>query len=81
MPVEDKDHMSWMGFGEKTTVLFRYYEDMLELFRHASGRRIKEYNTLSARQAGIPACLLLFTATLRNLFRSKADGIQVLQWC
>lgn len=33
MPVEDKDHMSWMGFGEKTTVLFRYYEDMLELFR------------------------------------------------
>ncbi len=33
MPVEDKDHMSWMGFGEKTTVLYRYYDDMLELFR------------------------------------------------
>lgn len=33
MPVEDKDHMSWMGFGEKTTVLYRYYENMLELFR------------------------------------------------
>ena len=33
MPVEDKDHMSWMGFGEKTTELYRYYENMLNLFR------------------------------------------------
>lgn len=33
MPVEDKDHMSWMGFGEKTTVLYRYYDQMLSLFR------------------------------------------------
>ena len=33
MPVEDKDHMSWMGFGEKTDVLYRYYLQMLDLFR------------------------------------------------
>jgi len=32
MPVEDKDHMSWAGCGEKPKVLYKYYEDMLKLF-------------------------------------------------
>ena len=34
MPVEgDKDHISWMGIGQKKDVYFNYYEEMLDGFR------------------------------------------------
>lgn len=32
MPVEDKDHMSWMGIGEDKDTYFRYFLDMMNLF-------------------------------------------------
>lgn len=33
MPVEKKDHLSWMGFGEEKDTYFDYYEQMLDGFR------------------------------------------------
>lgn len=32
MPVEDKDHISWNGWGEDKEVFFKYYKDMLTMF-------------------------------------------------
>lgn len=32
LPVEDKDHLSWAGWGEKKQVFYQYYKDMLDMF-------------------------------------------------
>ena len=33
MPVENKDHMSWMGFGEEKNTYYNYIEGILDSFR------------------------------------------------
>ena len=37
MPIEDKDHISWIGLGEPTDKFFRDYEEMVELFAKLEG--------------------------------------------
>jgi len=37
MPVEDKDHLSWVGWKEKKDVFYGYYDEMINLFENLPG--------------------------------------------
>ena len=41
MPVEHKDHLSWVGWKEKKDVFYKYYLDMMELFDNLPAKSSK----------------------------------------